>query len=201
MLDNELESVKKENSELKEHMKKVKVIGEDGDESSQTLEELQKLRIVKKDRDEILQDLEMRSKNVRQTEIQLKMKQNELEILQNTHQVALEKIETFKKKIEDMDAEISELRDRAEKAERDKETIEINSKSKIEDLHYKLLNKQESDEMQDGVAFEKFLNIINTSSQNILGKQYIFWIIILHIKFLQINFGMCCFFTNKNILS
>lgn len=171
MLDNELESVKKENSELKEHMKKVKVIGEDGDESSQTLEELQKLRIVKKDRDEILQDLEMRSKNVRQTEIQLKMKQNELEILQNTHQVALEKIETFKKKIEDMDAEISELRDRAEKAERDKETIEINSKSKIEDLHYKLLNKQESDEMQDGVAFEKFLNIINTSSQNILGKQ------------------------------
>ena len=171
MLDNELESVKKENSELKEHMKKVKNIGEDGDESSQTLEELQKLRIVKKDRDEILQDLEMRSKNVRQTEIQLKMKQNELEILQNTHQVALEKIETFKKKIEDMDAEISELRDRAEKAERDKETIEINSKSKIEDLHYKLLNKQESDEMQDGVAFEKFLNIINTSSQNILGKQ------------------------------
>lgn len=170
MLENELESVKKENAELKEHMSKTKVIGEDAEESNQILEELQKLRSVKKDRDEILQDLELRSKNMRQTETQLKMKQNELEILQNTHQVALEKIETYKKKIEAMDSEINELRNRAEKAEKDKESIEIDSKNKIENLHYKLLNKQESDEKQDDVAFEEFLNIINTSSQHILGK-------------------------------
>ena len=170
MLDNELESVKKENAELKEHMSKVKLIGEDAEESNQILEELQKLRSIKKDRDEILQDLDIRSKTMRQTETQLKMKQNELEILQNTHQVALEKLDGYKKKLELMDTEIRELRSRAEKAEKDKETIEIDSKNKIEIMQYKLLNKFESDDKQDDVAFEELLNICKSDLEDILTK-------------------------------
>lgn len=170
LLDNELESVKRENTELKEHLGKVQVIGNDTEDSNQVLEELQKLRSIKKDRDDILQDLELRSKTMRQTETMLKMKQNEMEILHNSHQMALEKIETYKKKLEAMESEITELRTRAEKAEKDKETIELDSKNKIEILHYKLLNKLESNDKQDDVAFEELLNICKSDLEEILTK-------------------------------
>jgi serine/threonine protein kinase len=170
LLNKEVENLKKENSELKEHLSKAKALGETEEESQQLLEEIQRLRSVKKDRDDLLQDLEARSKSMRQTETQLKMKQNDMEILNNQHQMALEKLEAYKKKIEKLEGDVVELRTRTERAEKEKESIEIDSKNKIEVLQYKLLNKLESDDKQDDVAFEELLNFCKADLEDILTR-------------------------------
>ena len=98
-------------------MSKAKTVPDDFEDSKQLNEKIQRLQTSKND---ILEDLEEKSKNMRQTETQLKMKQSEMEILTNSHQVALEKVENSKKKIDKMEAEVEELRNRAQKAEREK---------------------------------------------------------------------------------
>lgn len=45
------------------------------------MEEIQKLRSLNKNRDEILNEMESKSKNLRETETQLKLTQNDIEIL------------------------------------------------------------------------------------------------------------------------
>lgn len=120
IMQKELENVKNENLELKEHLDKAQVMGPGNDDPNQIMEEIQKLRSVKKDRDDLLQDLESRSKSMRQTETQLKMKQNEMEILANSHQMTVEKLETYKKKIEKLEQELEETRNRAQRAEKEK---------------------------------------------------------------------------------
>lgn len=170
LITKELENVKKENAELKEHLSKAKALGDTAEDSAQLLDELQKLRSIKKDRDDILQDLESRSKSMRQTETQLKMKQNEMEILANTHQMNTEKLESYKKKIEKLEHEVEELRSKCQRAEKEKEQIEIDSKNKIEVLQYKLLNKLETDDKQDDVAFEELLNLCKADLEDILTR-------------------------------
>lgn len=50
------------------------------------------------------------------------------------------------------------------------EQIEVDSKNKIEVLQYKLLNKLESDDKQDDVAFEELLNLCKTDLEDILTR-------------------------------
>jgi len=159
----ELTNLKNENDELKEHLSKARDIGDNAEDSNQLLDEVQKLRSIKKDRDDLLKDLESRSKSMRQTEAQLKMKQNEMEI-------TTDKVESFKNKIKQKENEIIELRTRAEKAEKEKEAIEIDSMNKIEVLQYKLLNKLESDDKQDDVAFEELVNFCKADLEDIVTR-------------------------------
>jgi len=119
LLDKELRAAKQEIADLKENK---------GGDNPEILEELETLRRLKLDRETILQDLDSRSKSMRQTETQLKMKQNEIEILSNSQQIAKEKLEAYKRKIETLEQEITELTTRAERAEKEKQAIEIESK-------------------------------------------------------------------------
>jgi peptidoglycan hydrolase CwlO-like protein len=48
------------------------------------------------------------------------MKQNEIEILSNSHQMSKEKMDQYKKKLDKLEVEVNELRSRAQKAEREK---------------------------------------------------------------------------------
>lgn len=50
-------------------------------EVKKLMEEIQKLRSLNKNRDEILNEMESKSKNLRETETQLKLTQNDIEIL------------------------------------------------------------------------------------------------------------------------
>jgi peptidoglycan hydrolase CwlO-like protein len=95
------------------------------EDSNQLLDEISKLKTAKKD---ILENLEERSKSVRQTETQLKMKQNEIEVLSNSHQMSKDKMDQYKKKLEKLEVEVNELRSRAQKAEREKGNYKINHK-------------------------------------------------------------------------
>lgn len=101
-------------------MKKTKSLPEEGEDNKQLKNKIEQLKISKKD---ILYDLEEKSKNMRQTETQLKMKQNEMEILNNSHQISSEKIETYKKKIDKLETEVEEFRIKAQRAEREKGTL------------------------------------------------------------------------------
>ena len=55
----------------------------DSVETKKLLEEIQKLRSLNKHRDEILNQMESQNKNLRETETQLKLTQNDYELLTN----------------------------------------------------------------------------------------------------------------------
>ena len=93
---------------------------------------------------------------MRQLETQLKMKQNELEIQKNQNQMLSDKLETQRKKIDSLNNEITELTHRAEKAEKEKQAIELESKSPM----------LESDHKQDNVDFEELLSLCRTSLED-----------------------------------
>eukprot|EP00343_Euplotes_focardii_P002312 CAMPEP_0205806950 /NCGR_PEP_ID=MMETSP0205-20121125/10607_1 /ASSEMBLY_ACC=CAM_ASM_000278 /TAXON_ID=36767 /ORGANISM="Euplotes focardii, Strain TN1" /LENGTH=299 /DNA_ID=CAMNT_0053080547 /DNA_START=8 /DNA_END=906 /DNA_ORIENTATION=- len=167
MVSKDLENTKKENAELKEAMSKSQMVPDDVEDSNQLKDKVYQHKSLKKD---ILEDLEEKSKNMRQTETQLKIKQNEMDILNNSHQVSVEKVDTYKKKVYKMEAELEELRNRAQRAERDKVQLEMESKNKIEVLQYKLLNKLETDDKQDDSAFDQLLNLCQAELEEILSR-------------------------------
>ncbi|CAI2359179.1 unnamed protein product [Moneuplotes crassus] len=167
MLSKDLENAQKENAELKEAMSKSSLILEDHEDTKLLKSKIHQLEAYKK---EVLIDLEDRKKSMRQTETQLEMKENELEMLANTNHTAIEKAENYKIKLDKLEVENEELRTRVQKAERERDQIEMESKNKMEVLQYKLLNKFETDDKQDDTAFDQLLNLCKAELEEILDK-------------------------------
>ena len=80
----ENENLIKENQELKETLNQKNAYNtKDNTEVKKLMEEIQKLRSLNKHRDEILGQMESQNKNLREAETQLKLTQNDYELLQN----------------------------------------------------------------------------------------------------------------------
>ena len=80
----ENENLIKENQELKETVNQKNAYNtKDNTEVKKLMEEIQKLRSLNKHRDEILGQMESQNKNLREAETQLKLTQNDYELLQN----------------------------------------------------------------------------------------------------------------------
>jgi chromosome segregation ATPase len=79
---NEIEQVQKESTDLRAALKeKSNFNSKENTETKKLMEEIQRLRSLNKNRDEILTEMENKSKNLRETETQLKITQSDIEIL------------------------------------------------------------------------------------------------------------------------
>lgn len=73
------------------------------------------------------------------------------------------------RKIDSLISEINDWTSRAEKAEKEKESLEIEYKGKVDMLEHKLLNKLENDNnKQDNVAFEELLDLWKSNLESIM---------------------------------
>ncbi len=68
---------------MKDNMMKPNYNSKENNEVKKLSEEIQKLRSLNKHRDEVLNEMETKNKNLRDTETQLKLTQNDFELIQN----------------------------------------------------------------------------------------------------------------------
>ena len=113
---------------------------------------------------------------MRETETQLKLTQNDYELLQNQNTSQEIKIKDFQEKLETADAKLQQFKDRAFQAEKEKEQASIESQNQIELLQYKLLHKVENESAngddQSGSAkqFTELLGICKSDLDEILNR-------------------------------
>jgi len=78
----EVEQLNREAAEASDTLKeKSSYNSKENTEVKKLMEEIQRLRSLNKNRDEILTEMESKSKNLRETETQLKITQSDIEIL------------------------------------------------------------------------------------------------------------------------
>jgi len=142
----ELEQVQKEAADFKEASKeKAAYSAKENQEIKKLNEEIQRLRILNKNRDDILTEIDSKNKNLRETETQLHMSQNDIEALTAQNSQLEQKNKDLVEKLEQQEQKLQAYKEKAFLAEKEKEQVSIEYQNKIDFLQYKLLNKAEDE--------------------------------------------------------
>ena len=145
MTKQQLESATKEKTELATQLKqKDAVSGKsavDQQEVKKLQEEIAKLRSLNKNRDQILVEMDQKNKALRESETNLKMVQNDLELAQSQNASTEMKNKQQADKIRDLEQKINQSKEQIFNTEKLKEQQQIEYESKIEMFKQKLLNK------------------------------------------------------------
>ena len=172
ILKQELSNAKQETEELKEIKGST--------DNPELLEELEMLRRIKSDRETILQDLDSRyfifvlcsflgQKPWEKSRPSLRWSKTKLKFWRIRTKCCRRSLRLKNRKIDSLISEINDWTSRAEKAEKEKESLEIEYKGKVDMLEHKLLNKLENDNnKQDNVAFEELLDLWKSNLESIM---------------------------------
>lgn len=76
----------------------------------------------------------------------------------------------MQRKIDLLENQVRDWKERAERAELEKEHSETDAKARIEGLEYKLINKLEQDDSQDDHAFGELLSMCSQDMGEILDR-------------------------------
>lgn len=174
----ESETLGKENQELKDAMAKQNLYGsKDSVEAKKMMDEIQKLRSLNKHRDDIIGQMETQNRSLRETETQLKLTQNDYELLHTQNKTLELRVKDLQEKCESAETKLAQLREKAMQVEKDKEQMAIEYQNKIELLQYKLLNKVESDSSFGGEdslggskQFQELLGLCKSDLEEILNR-------------------------------
>jgi hypothetical protein len=96
------------------------------------LEEIQKLRSLNKHRDDIINQMETQNKNLRETETQLKLTQNDYELLNNLNRGLELKVKDLQEKLEQAEGKLAVFKEKAYASEKEKDQQAIEYQNKIE---------------------------------------------------------------------
>ena len=145
MTKQQLESATKEKAELTAQLKQKDAVSGnsavDQQEVKKLQEEIAKLRSLNKNRDQILVEMDQKNKALRESETNLKMVQNDLELAQSQNASTEMKNKQQADKIRDLEQKINQSKEQIFNTEKLKEQQQIEYESKIEMFKQKLLNK------------------------------------------------------------
>lgn len=106
----------------------------------QLQDEVTRLRSINKNRDNILSEIDSKNQSLRETETQLKLTQNDIEILHNKTKQLEAISKEYADKNETLEKKVQTLKENQFKTQKEKDQIQIELNNKIEILQYKLLN-------------------------------------------------------------
>ena len=104
-------------------------------------DEINRLTSLTKNRDQLLIELDAKSKALRESETQLKISQNDLELAQSQNQSMELKSRQQLDKIRDLEHKVNQGKEQAFSAEKLREQQQIEYENKLEVLKQKLLTK------------------------------------------------------------
>lgn len=145
------------------------------------IDELQKLRSLNKNRDQLLTEIDTKSKQLRESETEVKLLKNDLEnVKQNLASVEKKNVEVFKK-LEDSEIKIHTGKEQLFAEEKARKQENIENEGKIEQLKQKLMTKlrdassmssQNTGDMQEqsGQEFSELLQLCRGDLGEILQK-------------------------------
>lgn len=134
------------------------------------------MRMLNKNRSEILAEVEAKGKSLRDTETQLKLARNEMELQDNQVKTLETKNKELGGKVDSLEAALQERQDKIYQLEKDREQKEVDAQNKIEILQYKLLSKLDNSAgegeagSQSGEAFKELLSLCRQDLETILTR-------------------------------
>eukprot|EP00826_Nyctotherus_ovalis_P065758 TRINITY_DN9674_c0_g3_i1.p1 TRINITY_DN9674_c0_g3~~TRINITY_DN9674_c0_g3_i1.p1 ORF type:complete len:702 (+),score=282.09 TRINITY_DN9674_c0_g3_i1:200-2305(+) len=143
----ELEAIKKENQELKDHLSKLgqEFTPQAAIEAKKMAEEVQKLKILNKDREEIFSELEEKSKVSQGHESRINILQNELEAHKRENESTSKRIKDLQDREEMLTKKYGALKEAYEQQSKEKEARTAELEGRLEMLHTKLISKTEDE--------------------------------------------------------
>lgn len=143
----ELEGIRKENQELKDHLSKLgqEFTPQAAIEAKKMAEEVQKLKILNKDREEIFSELEEKSKAAQEHESRINMLQNELEAHKRENESTSKRIKDLQDREEMLAKKYGALKEAYEQQSKEKEARTAELEGRLEMLHTKLISRTEDE--------------------------------------------------------
>ena len=136
-MQTELDQANKEKAELSNQLKQKEAVSSstvDQQEVKRLQEEIAKLRSLNKNRDQILAEIDEKNKALRESETNLKMVQNDLELIQSQNQSYEIKNKQQADKLRDIELKLNQAKEQVFTTEKAKEQQQIEFESKIEGL-------------------------------------------------------------------
>ncbi len=139
----ELETVKKENEDIKLHLGKSEkgYISPDKQEIRRLNEELQKLKALNKDRERTSEELEKKNNELAERSSQAKLLENELETLKSANKMLEAKLTETNTKLDEVQKKYQGLQSTLKEEKLLKEKSKVELEVKIDELNYKLMTR------------------------------------------------------------
>ena len=130
------------------------------------------MRSINKNRDDILEEIDHKNQSLRETETQLKLTKNDIEIIQSKNKQLEALSKEQQEKIEQMESKQESLKDQLHQTQKEKDHTVIQLNNKIEILQYKLLNNPADSVKNDGpeASFKELINLCRGDLTEIKSK-------------------------------
>ena len=144
----ELESVKKESEEMKQHLggSEKGYISPDKQEIRRLNEELQKLKALNKNREQTSEELDRKNSELAETSSQAKLLANELDTLKENNKMLEAKLTESNTKLDDMQKKFQGVQGLLKEEKLMKEKSKAELEVKIDELNYKLRSTRPSED-------------------------------------------------------
>jgi len=170
----ELETIKKENQELKDHLSKLgqEFTPQAALEAKKMAEEVQKLKILTKDREEILSELEEKNKSSQEYNSKINILQNELDAHKRENEGTTKRIKDLQDREEMLSKKYQALKEAYEQQSKEKEKKTIELEGRLEILQSKLISKTEDEgENKPEVMIDLVKTVLEEIRKNTFPKE------------------------------